>query len=61
DVYGLNFEYQYIRNGGRVLRLTVFNSALVPIYDEEYSRYTNCQQNNLINNQKSKGWQNIWH
>jgi Zn-dependent peptidase ImmA (M78 family) len=38
-VYGLNFEYQYIRNGGRVLRLTVFNSALVPIYDEEYSRY----------------------
>jgi Zn-dependent peptidase ImmA (M78 family) len=39
DMFGLNFEYQYIRNDGRVLGLTVFNSAFVPVYDEEYKQY----------------------
>jgi len=32
-VYGLSLEFQFIRNNGRVLGETVFEDALVPIYD----------------------------
>jgi len=32
-VYGLSLEYHYIRKDGRVLGETVFEDALVPIYD----------------------------
>jgi Zn-dependent peptidase ImmA (M78 family) len=39
EAFGLNFEYQYIRNDGRVLGLTVFNDAYVAVYDEDYRQY----------------------
>jgi Zn-dependent peptidase ImmA (M78 family) len=35
EVYGLSIEYQYIRNNGRILGETVFENALVPIYERE--------------------------
>jgi hypothetical protein len=34
-VYGLALDFQYIRNNGRVLGETVFDDALVPIYERE--------------------------
>lgn len=34
-VYDLSVEYQYIRNNGRVLGETVFERAMVPIYERE--------------------------
>jgi Zn-dependent peptidase ImmA (M78 family) len=34
-VYGLALDFQYIRNNGRVLGETVFEDALVPIYERE--------------------------
>jgi Zn-dependent peptidase ImmA (M78 family) len=37
QVYGLTIEYQYIRNNGRVLGETVFEDAIVAIYDRENS------------------------
>lgn len=40
QLYGLRFDYQYIRNNGRILGETVFDDALVPIYDREYHEYT---------------------
>jgi Zn-dependent peptidase ImmA (M78 family) len=39
EMFGLEFEYQYIRNNGRVLGETVFNTAYVPVYDEDYRQY----------------------
>lgn len=38
--YGLQFDYQYIRNNGRILGETVFDDALVPVYDSENQEYT---------------------
>ena len=38
--YGLRFDYQYIRNNGRILGETVFDNALVPIYDKDNGEYT---------------------
>ena len=34
-VYGLTIEYQYIRNNGRILGETVFEDAMIPIYERE--------------------------
>jgi len=34
-VYGLKLDFQYIRNNGRVLGETVFEDAIVAIYDRE--------------------------
>jgi len=34
-VFGLTVEYQYIRNNGRVLGETVFEKAMIPIYEPE--------------------------
>lgn len=33
--YGLTLEFQYIRNNGRILGETVFEDAMIPIYDRE--------------------------
>ena len=33
-VYGLTIEFQYIRKNGRILGETVFEDAMVPIYDK---------------------------
>jgi len=38
--YGLRIEFQYIRNNGRILGETVFDDALVAVYDKEYKEYT---------------------
>jgi Zn-dependent peptidase ImmA (M78 family) len=35
SVYGLKFDFQFIRNNGRVLGETVFDDAPVPIYERE--------------------------
>ena len=32
-VYGLTLEFQYIRNNGRILGETVFEDAMIPIYE----------------------------
>ena len=40
QLYGLRIEFQYIRNNGRILGETVFDNALVAIYDKEYKEYT---------------------
>ena len=32
-VYGLTIEFQYIRNNGRILGETVFEDAMIPIYE----------------------------
>jgi Zn-dependent peptidase ImmA (M78 family) len=37
-VYGLTLEFQYIRNNGRVLGETVFENAMIPIYEREGGR-----------------------
>ena len=34
QVYGLTLDFQYIRNNGRVLGETIFEDAMVPIYDK---------------------------
>jgi len=33
--YGLTLEYQFIRNNGRILGETVFEDAMIPVYDKE--------------------------
>ena len=33
QVYGLTMEFQFIRSNGRVLGETVFETALIPIYE----------------------------
>lgn len=38
--YGLRIDYQCIRNNGRVLGETVFDDALVPVYDQDCGGYT---------------------
>lgn len=40
QMYGLRIEFQYIRNNGRILGETIFDDALVAIYDKEYKTYT---------------------
>jgi Zn-dependent peptidase ImmA (M78 family) len=35
QVYGLTMEFQFIRSNGRVLGETVFETAMVPIYERE--------------------------
>jgi hypothetical protein len=39
NMFNLEFEYQRIRKFDYVLGLTVFNTAPVAIYDEEYKQY----------------------
>ena len=34
-VYGLTLDFQYIRNNGRVLGETVFETSMIPIYERE--------------------------
>lgn len=34
-VYGLTIEYQYIRKNGRILGETVFEDAMVPVYEHK--------------------------
>lgn len=34
-IYGLTIEFQYIRNNGRILGETVFEDAMIPIYEHE--------------------------
>jgi len=38
-VYGLTLDFQFIRNNGRVLGETVFEDAMVPIYEREGGGY----------------------
>jgi Zn-dependent peptidase ImmA (M78 family) len=42
-IFGLSVEFQFIRNNGRVLGETVFEDAVVPIYERE-----NCEGYKLI-------------
>ena len=37
--YGLTIEFQHIRNNGRILGETVFEDAMIPIYDNEGNGY----------------------
>ncbi len=39
QVYGLTMEFQFIRSNGRVLGETVFETAMVPIYERDRGGY----------------------
>lgn len=36
---GLEIDYQYIRNNGRILGETVFDDTLIPVYDKDGGQY----------------------
>ncbi|MDR1619184.1 MAG: ImmA/IrrE family metallo-endopeptidase [Clostridiales bacterium] len=37
---GLEIDYQYIRNNGRILGETIFDDTLIPVYDKDNGQYS---------------------
>ena len=37
---GLEIDYQYIRNNGRILGETIFDDTVIPVYDKDNAQYS---------------------